>query len=77
MPSRTFRGVEYEVVMLVARVMYVDDDHVHHLTSMRRGTAEPPKDMRDQWDSSGLPRWGGRATLDMVHPLAQEARVRA
>ena len=51
MPLRTFiQGVigVMVVVMLVARVMYVVDDHVHHLTSMKRGAAELPKEMADR-----------------------------
>ena len=30
------------VVVMIFRVMYDDDDHVHHLSSMRQGVAELP-----------------------------------
>ena len=40
MPLRTFKqGLEVVIVVVImnARVMYVDVHHVHHLTSMSRG----------------------------------------
>ena len=40
---------KYSVMVVKdSRVMYMDRTHVHHLSSMRRGEAQLPKDMEDQ-----------------------------